>query len=114
MAELLHSIPLTQTSEQSPRIFVDTAGSPLSVCLDVNPEILARPRLTRLLRVGIHIPNVMHVFPLSDACDITFSRHQVPIYATVIRLPPSFLSTRRRSPVAKSCTIGRRTRTRRF
>ena len=53
MAELLHSIPLTQTSEQSPHIFVDTAGSPLSVYLDVNPEILARPRLTRLLRVGI-------------------------------------------------------------
>jgi hypothetical protein len=62
MAELLHSIPLTQTSEQSPHIFVDAAGSPLSVHLDVDSEILARPRLTRLLRVGIHIPNVLHVF----------------------------------------------------
>ena len=59
MAELP---PLTQKSEQSPHIFVDTAGSPLSVCIDVNPEILARPRLTRLLRVGIHIPNVMPMF----------------------------------------------------
>jgi hypothetical protein len=49
MAEL----SLTQTSEQSPNIFVDTAGSPLPVFLDVNPEILARPRLIRLLRVCV-------------------------------------------------------------
>ena len=47
MAEL----SLTQTSEQSPRIFVDNAGLPLLVYLDVNPEIPARPRLIRLLRV---------------------------------------------------------------
>jgi hypothetical protein len=45
-------LSLTQTSEQSPDIFVNTAGFPLSVYLDVNPEILARPRLIRLLRVG--------------------------------------------------------------
>jgi hypothetical protein len=42
---------LTQTSEQSPKIFIDTAGVPLPVYLDVNPEIPARPRLIRLLRV---------------------------------------------------------------
>jgi hypothetical protein len=47
MAEL----SLTQTSEQSSKIFVDTAGLPLPVYLDVNPEIPARPRLIRLLRV---------------------------------------------------------------
>lgn len=47
MAEL----SLTQASEQSQRIFVDTAGFPLPVYLDVNPEIPARPRLIRLLRV---------------------------------------------------------------
>ena len=47
MAEL----SLTQTSEQTPKIFVDTTGFPLPVYLDVNPEIPARPRLIRLLRV---------------------------------------------------------------
>ena len=47
MAEL----SLTQTSEQSPKIFVDTSGFPLPVYLDVNPEIHGRPRLIRLLRV---------------------------------------------------------------
>jgi len=47
MAEL----SLTQTSEHSPNIFVDTSGFPLPVYLDVNPEIPARPRLIRLLRV---------------------------------------------------------------
>jgi hypothetical protein len=36
---------LTQKSEQSPDIFVNTSGFPLPVYLDVNPEILARPRL---------------------------------------------------------------------
>jgi hypothetical protein len=44
-------ISLTQTSEQSPKIFVDTSGFPLPVYLDVNPEIPTRPRLIRLLRV---------------------------------------------------------------
>lgn len=62
MADSHHSLPLTQTSERSPHIFVDASGSPLSVYLDVNPEILARPRLTRLLRVGIDILTVMNVF----------------------------------------------------
>jgi hypothetical protein len=46
------NLSLTQTSEQSPNIFVNTSGFPLSVYLDVNPEIIARPRLIRLLRVG--------------------------------------------------------------
>jgi len=46
MAEL----SLTQTSEQSPKIFVDAAGFPLPVYLDVT-EIPSRPRLIRLLRV---------------------------------------------------------------
>lgn len=62
MAELPVYLSLTQTSEQSPHIFVNTAGSPLSVYLDVNPEILARPRLIRLLRVGAVVLSVMHVF----------------------------------------------------
>ena len=47
--------PLTQTSEQSPNIFVCPSGFPISVYLDVNPEIFGRPRLIRLLRVGITI-----------------------------------------------------------
>jgi hypothetical protein len=45
--------PLTQASELSPDIFVAPSGFPISVYLDVNPEIFARPRLIRLLRVGI-------------------------------------------------------------
>jgi hypothetical protein len=45
-------LSLTQKSEQSPDIFVNASGFPLPVYLDVNPEILARPRLIRLLRVG--------------------------------------------------------------
>jgi hypothetical protein len=49
--ESMAELSLTQTSEQSPKIFVDTAGFPLPVYLDVNPEIPARPRLIRLLRV---------------------------------------------------------------
>jgi len=62
MADPLHSLSLTQASERSPHVFVDASGSPLSVYLDVNPEILARPRLTRLLRVGIDTLTVMNVF----------------------------------------------------
>jgi hypothetical protein len=62
MADSHHSLSLTQTSERSPQIFVDVSGSPLSVYLDVNPEILARPRLTRLLRVCIYTLTVMNVF----------------------------------------------------
>ena len=49
--ESMAELSLTQTSEQSPKIFVDTSGFPLLVYLDVNPEIPARPRLIRLLRV---------------------------------------------------------------
>lgn len=56
MAGLHDSLSLTQTSEQLPHVFVDSSGSPLSIYLDVNPEILARPRLTRLLRVRTDIP----------------------------------------------------------
>jgi hypothetical protein len=52
---------LTQASEQSTNIFVDPSGSPLSVYLDVNPEILSRPRLIRLLRVGVLFTSFMHV-----------------------------------------------------
>jgi hypothetical protein len=55
MADLTLSLSLTQTSEQSPHVFVDASGSPLSLYLDVNPEILARPRLIRLLRVRIAV-----------------------------------------------------------
>jgi len=50
-SESMAELSLTQTSEQSSKIFVDTAGLPLPVYLDVNPEIPARPRLIRLLRV---------------------------------------------------------------
>lgn len=50
-SESMAELSLTQTSEQSPKIFVDTVGYPLPVYLDVNPEIPARPRLIRLLRV---------------------------------------------------------------
>jgi hypothetical protein len=50
-SESMAELSLTQTGEQSPKIFVDTAGFPLPVYLDVNPEIPARPRLIRLLRV---------------------------------------------------------------
>lgn len=49
--ESMAELSLTQTSEQSSKLFVDTAGFPLLVYLDVNPEIPARPRLIRLLRV---------------------------------------------------------------
>lgn len=49
--ESMAELSLTQTSEQSPKIFVDTSGFPLPVYLDVNPEIPTRPRLIRLLRV---------------------------------------------------------------
>ena len=45
--------PLTQASEQSPSIFVRPSGFPISIYLDVNPEIFGRPRLIRLLRVCI-------------------------------------------------------------
>lgn len=62
MADPHHSLPLTQASERSPHVFVDASGSPLSVYIDVDPEILARPRLTRLLRVGIYTLTVMNVF----------------------------------------------------
>ncbi|KAI0257376.1 hypothetical protein BJV78DRAFT_1277914 [Lactifluus subvellereus] len=50
MAE--NPLTLTQTSEQSPSIFVDASGSPLLIYLDVNPDILSRPRLIRLLRTS--------------------------------------------------------------
>jgi hypothetical protein len=50
--EPMADLSLTQKSEQSPDIFVNASGFPLPVYLDVNPEILARPRLIRLLRVG--------------------------------------------------------------
>lgn len=50
--ESMADFSLTQKSEQSPDIFANTSGFPLSVYLDVNPEIIARPRLIRLLRVG--------------------------------------------------------------
>jgi hypothetical protein len=43
---------LTQASEQSTNIFVGPSGFPISVYLDVNPEIFGRPRLIRLLRVS--------------------------------------------------------------
>lgn len=52
-AEYPLTLPLTQASEQSPVIFVGPSGFPISVYLDVNPEIFSRPRLIRLLRVGI-------------------------------------------------------------
>lgn len=81
MADSHHSLSLTQTSERSPHIFVDASGSPLSVYLDVNPEIVSRPRLTRLLRVGIAFshPNSYERVHLSDDCDTTSFRHQAPI-----------------------------------
>jgi hypothetical protein len=47
--------PLTQASEQSPNVFVRPSGFPISIYLDVNPEIFGRPRLIRLLRVCIAI-----------------------------------------------------------
>ncbi|KAI0281573.1 hypothetical protein BGY98DRAFT_957988 [Russula aff. rugulosa BPL654] len=66
MAEL----SLTQTSEQSPKIFVDTAGYPLPVYLDVNPEIPARPRLIRLLRASganiSHSPSAAAILLISS------------------------------------------------
>jgi hypothetical protein len=102
-------LSLTQTSEQSPNIFVNTAGFPLSVYLDVNPEILARPRLIRLLRVGAM--SYAHV-RLSDSCDVPFFRHREPIYATTLPLLLSFSSIQRRNPVASLCTIGAQTHTR--
>ncbi|KAI0307981.1 hypothetical protein B0F90DRAFT_1679023 [Multifurca ochricompacta] len=46
------SFSLTQTSEQSPDIFINASRLPLSVYLDVNPEIFSRPRLIRLLRTS--------------------------------------------------------------
>ncbi|KAI9512918.1 hypothetical protein F5148DRAFT_1279420 [Russula earlei] len=52
MPELPLSLSLTQTSEKSPHVFVDTSGSPLSVFLEVNPEIPERFRLIRLLRAS--------------------------------------------------------------
>jgi hypothetical protein len=51
-SESMAELSLTQTSEQSTKIFVDTGGYPLPVYLDVNPEIPTRPRLIRLLRVS--------------------------------------------------------------
>jgi len=54
-AEYPLAFPLTQASEQSPNIFVDSSGFSISVYLDVNPEIFSRPRLIRLLRVGLVI-----------------------------------------------------------
>jgi hypothetical protein len=99
------NLSLTQTSEQSPNIFVNTSGFPLSVYLDVNPEILARPRLIRLLRVGAML---MLVFDyLMPQCN-SF-RHRERIYVTTLQLLPSFLSTQRRNPVASLCTIGAQT-----
>ncbi|KAH9065974.1 hypothetical protein EDB87DRAFT_1574377 [Lactarius vividus] len=51
-AEHPHTFSLTQASERSPNIFVDASGFPISVYLDVNPEIFGRPRLIRLLRTS--------------------------------------------------------------
>jgi hypothetical protein len=104
-------LPLTQASEQSPNIFVDLSGSPLSVYLDVNPEILSRPRLIRLLRVGVLFTSFMHV-PKASRSKHLFYRHQVLIYAITPQLPISFSSIRTPNPVASLCTIGAQTHTR--
>jgi hypothetical protein len=61
MAEI--HLPLTQLTEQSSSIFVDPSGYPLSVYLDVNPEILSRPRLIRLLRVRIVVISCLFACP---------------------------------------------------
>jgi len=62
MADSPLPLSLTQASEKSPHIFVDSSESPLSVFLEVNSEIPARPRLIRLLRVSAVIPNVILAF----------------------------------------------------
>ena len=107
--EVMADFSLTQKSEQSPDIFVNTSGFPLPVYLDVNPEIFARPRLIRLLRVGAMFYILIR---LSDVRDGTLFRHRERTYATTLHLLPSFLLTRRRNLVASLFMIGARTLTR--